>query len=222
MRIRHAVLTTLFAAACASAPPPAPEGPKVTSETKLQEVDQSLTGFVATASVKLVNEGEAPVQLKGAQYELVQAGQVLKKGRVPLEGEIGPGEELEVEVPAQWEYAESREQLVALTERKEPLAYALRGVVELTNGSVEFARAGAVRSPKMLTVKLDTIEAVNSPTRGLTVNALIDVGNPNPFAVPIKALNWKVALAGQPTAEGVLARNDVAKPASQTRYELTF
>ncbi len=222
MSIRSLALPLLLVTACA-APKPVPVAPKVTSETtRLEETDQTLTGFVATATVRLLNEGEAPVAVQGASYELVRSGTVLKKGTVSLSGEIAPGEELIVQVPAPWEYAETQEQLATIAEQKEPLKYALRGNIQYAGGEVEFAKAGAVRSPRLLELKLDTIEVVNSPTRGMTVNALIDLKNPNPFPVALKGLNWKVALAGQPTGEGVLAKNDTAQPASETKYEISF
>lgn len=222
MSFRHLALPLLLTTACA-APKPVPVAPRVSSETiRVADSEQTLTGFVATATVRLVNEGENPVSLEGAQYELVQLGKVLKTGEVPLSGEIAPGEELVVEIPAQWEYAQTREELEALTSQKEAIRYALRGVVRFTGGEVEFAKAGAVRSPRLLELKLESIEVVNSPSRGMTVTAVVDVKNPNPFNVPLKGLDWKVALAGEPAGEGVIAKGDTAQAASDNRYELTF
>jgi molybdate transport system substrate-binding protein len=75
---------------------------------------------------------------------------------------------------------------------KEPLEYAVRGTIDVGGAKVVFARASAVRTPRLPTVRLAGVEAINSGIHGLTVNASLEVQNPNPFVLPVDGLKWKL------------------------------
>ena len=223
MSLRAAVtLLCLAFTSCASARPVEQVASKMSGETdRLEEREQSLGGFTGVAKVLLKNGGEAPVKATRASYEVVVGGKVLQKGELPLSGEVPAGGELTVEVPVPIVYAKDEAELAAVIEKKEPFDYALRGVIATGGGPVEFAKRSVVRAPRMPIVKLDEVEAMNSNSEGLSVNAFVDVENPNPFPLALKGLTWKLAVGGQPAADGVTGGKDVIKPASHIRYELT-
>jgi LEA14-like dessication related protein len=210
-----------FAAGCA-APKPVEKAAAVSAETeKLVDRDQTLGGFQAVATVRVKNTGDLGATASAARYELVVDGKVTHKGELTVSAELPAGGEADLEVPVPYEYARTEEELLSLAQRKEPLSYAVRGVILTSGGEVEFAKAGAARTPRLPLLSLETIEAVNRKSEGLDVTAIVDLENPNPFPVPLKGLSWKLSLGGQPAAEGVLGKKDVVKAASHIKYEIS-
>jgi LEA14-like dessication related protein len=218
------LIAALAALGCASAPPvPVSPGPTVRVESqRIEERGQDLSGLEAVVSVRLHNTGATAVRATAARYELVTGGRVADSGRVALATDIPAGGQTEVQIAVPFRYARDEQQLAALLEQTGPIEFAVRGAIEIGPDAVEFARASAVRAPRLPVLQLGGIEAINSPTHGLTVNASIEVRNPNPFALELPGVQWALAVAGEPIGEGTVARKTRLKPASTTRYELSM
>lgn len=209
----------LLAAGCATAKPLPKPFEKVVAQTdKLEERNQSLTGLDAVVFVTLRNDNAEPVTVSSAHYQVMMNHDVKHEGEVPLSVTIPPRSSQTVEVAAPMTYAASSEE-AGKTERN--IEYAVRGTLAVGGGTVEFARASIIRAPRLPTLTLNTLEAINGKASGLTVNASVEVQNPNPFPLQIKGLNWKMTVAGQDFGSGTVARKVTLKAASTTSYELS-
>lgn len=220
-----AALAAVSLVACASSKP-APEkeveapGAAVTAETlSLEERDQTLSGLVAVATIKLANPGAQPVQATRARYEVVQAGKVLEQGETPLSATVPAGGEATVEVAGRFVYAKSDAEVAALTQRKEPLDYALRGLIDVGGAEVEFARGASIRPPRLPRLTVSSVDATTSKSTGIVFAVSVDLENPNTFPLTMQATRWKLTVAGKPAGEGELERK-APKPASHTTYPL--
>jgi LEA14-like dessication related protein len=210
--------------ACATSKP-APEeaaaaGPAVTAETtKVDEKHQVINGLTAVATVLLKNEGASPLSVGGASYEVVIGGKVIASGKAAVSASVPAGGEATVEVPAPFVYAQGDEEIAALVQRKEPIEYAVRGTLDVGGSQVEFAKAGAIRAPRMPALKVGSLEATTSPSLGVAFSATVDLENPNTFRWCCTAPRWKLTVAGKVAGEGVFDRSP-PKPASHTSFPI--
>jgi LEA14-like dessication related protein len=216
-----------LAAACATAQPasgPAPDSQpaagSVTAETlKIEDREHSISGMQAVVTVKLKNAGTDPVSAKRAHYEIVTGGKVVNSGDAQLSATVPAGGEATVEIPAPFVWAKTDDEVASYVQRKEPIEYAVRGTVELSDGKVDFAKAAAVRAPRMPTLMLMGFDVASSPTRGITVTASVDLENPNTFPLTLQGSHWKLTLGGKLANEGVL-EHKAPKAASHTSYPI--
>lgn len=210
--------------ACATSKPAPEEGagaaPAVSAETlKVDEQDQTINGLKAVVTVRLKNEGAAPVSVTGASWEAVIAGKVVASGKAAVSASVPAGGEATVEVAAPFTYAQGDDEVAALVQRKEPVDYAVRGTLDVGGGKVEFAKAGAIRAPRMPSLKLGSLDASTSPSIGVAFSVMVDLDNPNTFPLVLQSARWKLAIAGKPAGEGVMDRK-APKAASHTSYPI--
>lgn len=219
-----AVAAALLPACAGSQKVPEQVAPQVVSpKTTIQEQDQTLSRVQALVKVLLRNEGQVAATASRAQYELVVEGKVIDTGEVALSKPLAPGAEEIVELTVPFVYAPDQERILALDARREPLKYAVRGVVDVGGGvAVEFARASEVRSPRLPKISLKSLEVLRTESKGLNVNASVSISNPNPFHVVVDGLRYTVQLAGQSVGEGMLARGAKLPQASENIYELSI
>lgn len=215
------LVAAFVAAGCASSKPVPDRTPVVAETQRVDERDQDLAGVQAVVNVLVRNAGAVPVTASRADWELVTGGAVTGQGTVDLGHEIPAGGEVTLEIPVPFRYARSEAELAGLLGRKEPIEYAVRGTITVGGDTVEFARASAVKAPRLPTLKLASLEAIHSPTLGLTVNASIEIENPNPFGLKLQGVRWNLAVAGKAIGEGIVARGAAIKPSSTTSYELS-
>ncbi|MBI5542952.1 MAG: LEA type 2 family protein [Deltaproteobacteria bacterium] len=221
LRCTLGALALALASSCATPSKPAPEsmeeaGAPVSAETlRIEERDQTISSLRAVVTVRLKNEGTAAVSATRARFEVVTAGKVVHSGEVPLAQVVPAAGEATVEVCAPFVFAEGDEAIAALVERKEPVEYALRGIIEVGGAQVEFAKAAAIRAPRMPILKLSSLDAATSPSIGVAVTAMIDLENPNTFPLVLRGSSWKLTVAGKLAGEGVMERQ-APKPASHT------
>ncbi len=220
-RILSAACAAMLLSCATAKPNPGGEAGVTAGEQRLDEREQRLSGLSALLTVPLTNSGVAPVRVSSARFEVVLDGKVVNRGELPLSTEIAAGAESSVEVPAELEYAQSAEELQALADRKAPLSYAVRGVLAVGSQEIEFARASEVRPPHLPTVSMDSVEVLFGSESGLTVSAGLMVENPNPFAVTLQGLRWKLLLGGKPLGEDTVGRGEVLKAASHVRFEVS-
>jgi LEA14-like dessication related protein len=222
-RLIFAAALSSLTLACAGAPPsPTTDATLSVGEQKLDEREQRLSGLSALLQAPVSNAGDAPARATLARWELVVDGQVVRKGETALDATVPAAGEALIDVPVEFEYARTGEELRALASRKEPLQYAVRGVMTVGGKALEFARAASVRPPRLPTAKLESLEVLHGKESGLTLNAGVEVDNPNAFAVPIQGLRWAITWDGKPLGEGLVGKGDVLKPASHVRYELSL
>ncbi|MGC4123219.1 MAG: LEA type 2 family protein [Myxococcales bacterium] len=214
-----------FGLACTTAKP-APEegaastGAAVSAETfKLEEQEQVINGLKAVASVRLKNETAEAVTVSGASWEVVIAGKVVASGRAALSASVPGGGETTVEVPAPFVYAQGDEAVAALVQRKEPIEYAVRGTLDAGGSKVEFAKAGAIRAPRMPSLKMASLDATTAPSVGVAFSIMVDLENPNTFPLVLQSARWKLTVAGKQAGEGVFDRT-APKAASHTSFPI--
>ncbi|HCF58832.1 MAG TPA: hypothetical protein DFS52_12685 [Myxococcales bacterium] len=214
----------LLSACASSQPVPEQTAPTVVSpRTEIEERDQTLSKVEAVVKVLLKNEGQIAADASKAEYELVVDGAVVDKGEVAVSKSLPPGAEETVELTVPFVYAPDQERLAQLDGRKEPLKYAVRGVIDVGGGArVEFARASQVRSPRLPTLKISSFEVLKTESKGLVVNASVNIANPNPFNVEVSGLRYTVLLGGKQAGEGVLARGAKLPSASENLYDLSI
>ncbi|HEY3451032.1 MAG TPA: LEA type 2 family protein [Myxococcales bacterium] len=212
------------ALACATSKPASDEGAAtgsaVTAETlKLDEQDQAINGLKAVASVLLKNGGASALSVTGADYEVVMGGKVVASGKAAVSASVPASGETTVEVAAAFVYAQGDEEIAALVQRKEPIEYALRGTLDVGGGKVEFAKAAAIRAPRMPTLKLSSLDVTTAPSVGVAISAAVDLDNPNTFPLVLQSARWKLSIAGKVAGEGVFDRK-APKAASHTSYPI--
>lgn len=211
---------------CASSKPASDEGAAptggagVTAETlKIDEQDQTINALKAVVSVRLKNDSAAAVNVTGASYEVVIGGKVVGTGRASVSASVPASGEATVGVAAPVTYAQGDEEIAALVQRKEPVEYAVRGTLDVGGAQVEFAKAGAVRAPRMPTLKLGSLDVTTAPSVGVAISAVVDLENPNTFPLVLQSATWKLTLAGKPAGQGVFDRT-APKAASHTSYPI--
>jgi LEA14-like dessication related protein len=221
--MRVSIACLCLCAACATSKPAA-EGEAsaggVSAEVrKIEEREQTVSGLNAALTVALKNETAAPVRATHARFEVVSANKVVNSGEVDLSAEVPAGGEATVEVVAPFVYASNDEEVARLTTRKEPIDYAVRGTIDVGGAKVEFAKAAAIRAPRMPTLALTSLDAATSPTNGITFTASVDLENPNTFPLLLKGSHWKLTVGGKVAGEGVMEHKS-PKAASHTSYPL--
>ena len=208
--------------ACATSKP-APEAGSAASVSgqtlKLEEREQLIDGLKAVVTVQLKNEGAAAVTATGAHYEVLSGGKVIGSGTVALNQPVPAGGEAAIEIAVPVVYAKGDDEVAALVLRKEPIDYAVRGTVDVGGAKVEFAKAGAIRAPRMPSLKLANLDATTSPSLGVAFTAMIDLENPNTFPLILAGSHWKLTVAGKVVGEGVMDRR-APKAASHTSYPI--
>jgi LEA14-like dessication related protein len=211
------------AAACATSKPAAePEGGPagVSAEVKkIEEREQTVSQLNAALSITLKNEAATPARATRARFEVVSGGKVVNSGEQALAQEVPAGGEAVVEVVAPFVYAKDDEEVQALTRRKEPIEYVVRGTIDVGGGQVEFGKAAAIRAPRMPTLALTTLDVTTSPTNGITVSATVDLENPNTFPLLLQGSRWRLTIAGKQAGEGVM-EHKAPKAASHTSYPI--
>ncbi|MGI5863114.1 MAG: LEA type 2 family protein [Myxococcales bacterium] len=221
--VTAASAAALLSACASSQPVPVQTAPTVVSpQTEIEERGQTLSKVDAVVKVLLKNEGEIVANASKAQYELVVDGAVVDKGEVSVSKPIAPGTEETVELTVPFVYAPDQQRLAELDGRKEPLKYAVRGVIDVGGASVEFARASQVRSPRLPKLTVSSFEVLKTEAKGLVVNASVNIANPNPFTVEVSGLRYAVLLGGKQAGEGVLARGAKLPAASENLYDLSI
>jgi len=211
-------------AACAASKPAAEEGAAagaaVTAETlKVDETEQTINGLKAVVTVRLKNEGASPVSATGASFEVVIAGKVVTSGTAAVSASVPAAGEATIAIAAPFVYAKGDDEIASLVQRKEPVEYAVRGTIDVGGAKVEFAKAGAIRAPRMPSMKLGNLDATTSPSVGVAFSASIDLDNPNTFPLVLQSSHWKLTVAGKPAGEGVMDRR-APQAASHTTYPI--
>ncbi len=204
------------------------ELPLTATLTQLDEVEQSLLGFTATARIELTNPGTRPAKVVEAHYWLLIGGENAAAGVVPIGVALAPGEVKSVEVKAPLRFAESPVAAETASKAKS-FDYALRGELAVLLGTdgerpssskLQFARGSAVRSPAKPTLALDTFELMGNQRMGLTATAALAVKNANPFPLAIDGITWTMLLAGKEVGSGTIAKGSTLKGNSETTFHL--
>jgi LEA14-like dessication related protein len=199
VEIRAAKAAFLVAAACATAPAPVATVIPVKAEAlEVRVVDQTLTSYKAVATVKIANPTGQAIKVTDADYELVMDEKTVDEGTITLNKEIPAKGEVTVEVEAKASYAKDGDEVKDLSQ-KQSLDFALRGNIGITGPGIppdtfrEFAKAGEVRTPRMPVPRMYTVQAIRGDSQ-IDLVFLVEIYNPNPFDLRIKAMNTKVSL----------------------------
>lgn len=189
---------------CAGAPKK-PADTAVSAEAyKVETKDQTLTDYVAVATIKIENQSDFPITATDAEWELVMDEKVVAKGEGKVGKEVPAKGSAEIAVSGRASYAKDGAEVEALSGKKS-LDFALRGDLALTRPGggetfVDWAKAGAVRTPRMPVARMYTVQATRSETQ-VDLVFLLEVSNPNPFDVKVGALKLAVALNDKPVGD---------------------
>lgn len=206
---------TFVALGCAAAPPPPPAETKVRAEAyRVEERNPGPEGFTAVALVALENTGDVPVTALKASFEVVSEGVIVSAGETPVTATVPPKGETRAEIPALVKY----EALAEIPGQK-ARPYAVRGELFLSDGSVSFARAGAVRMPTQPKIDLGSLDLMGSDRAGLTANISVTLENSNAYPLDVRQIGWKLRLAGKDYGTGEIAVGASVKPASSTSFQ---
>lgn len=206
----------LAMAGCAGAKTPPPLVTQVVPETlKVEERDPMPTGFTAVVVVSLDNLGGADVTAKKAVYEVVTDGNVVESGEVEVTATLPAGQMTRAEILVPVKYA-------SVARAAKSYTFAVRGQLFLSDGVVDFAKAGAVRAPVPPKLDVASMRLEGSDRTGLTAAADISVENTNTFNFPIRQITWKLTVDGKLFGEGNMAVGSIVKAATTTGYQFSL
>jgi hypothetical protein len=223
--MRNAVIAALLAvfalAACKGAPEVKPVGaPELTSQELA--VQQDLTDFAVKFAGKMKSPDAALIEK--ADWEFVVDGKVVQSGSQPLKVEVAAGAESPFEMNATAKYVQSADELKAMDGRGGSLLAALRGKLSVRRGTkveqLEFAKSREVRVPRLLHVKVQSIDGARYSPDEASILFSVGVVNPNPFPVRINGVDYKLTIAGKQLSEGTLGKGEKVEPSSTGVFEV--
>jgi LEA14-like dessication related protein len=215
----------LFAAAlagCSSRPLAGPQGaPPVLASQEL-DVVQDIATFHLTFTGTVSSEEAATVER--AKWEMVVDGEVKQSGEEPVGAQVAPGGTASFEVKVKTQYVSSPEELQAMNERGGSLLTALRGTLHVRSGGrtheLEFGRAREVRTPRLPSVKMQSLDAARYSDDEANLIFYLGIVNPNPFFMSVNGLDYKITVAGKELGSGTRARADKVTPSATGVYEI--
>ena len=185
---------------------------------------QDISTFNLTFDGAVASEDAAT--LKKAKWEFVVDGKVVKTGEEALNVSIPAGQTAPFELKVNTQYVTSAEELTAISERGGSLLTALRGKLVVDTGGreheLDFARAREVRTPRLPTVKLQSMDGARYSEDEANLIFYLGVVNPNPFHMGIDGIGYKISVNGKQLADGIRGRGEKVTPSATGVYEVQF
>ncbi len=216
----HLLTLAAWLVGCATPPPPVPVGPVSLAAEETAVGEQGLADLELRYSGQLTSPG--PAVLEKADYEFVSDGQVVDRGTAPLQVTLTPGTATPFSFPARAAYVDSAEALAALSQKGGSVLVALRGTLTVRAGgavqSVPFAASRQVRGPRLPRVKVVSVEGARYSNEQVDLVLRLGVDNPNPFALRLDGLSWRLRIQGRELGHGVRAEHDTVDAAATGVY----
>lgn len=180
------------------------------SEQGLTDFSLKLTGSIPALPNALVEK---------ATFELVIDGKVIDQGVQTISQPTSASEPTVFTVIRQSQYVRDAAELEAMSVRGGSVLAAVRGEVSVKQGestfSYPFARSREIRVPRLPSVKLQEVEGARYTDKESQITIRLGVVNPNPFPITLRALEYRLELAGKMLSEGKLGAGEkIAKSAT--------
>jgi LEA14-like dessication related protein len=226
MRIHFisAGIVCLLGCAAPRVVPNSAEPSLVLSDSKIEVISRTLTD-VELELVLQVNAGGTQVEMHQASVELVVDGVVTREMQVPINKMLAPNVKDSVRLVQRLELAKDVAALEAISEKGGSMLVALRGNVLVTANAqqqaIAFAKSLELRSPRMPALKLSSFEAGRYNDEEVDVVFHLGVENPNPFALSLKSISYKITLAGKEITVGEIGNGEKVSPSSTAMFDVT-
>ncbi|MCK6548835.1 LEA type 2 family protein [Myxococcota bacterium] len=216
-------VAVLFAAACASTPPPPakPQGEVLVEVERVMPKTESLDAAAVEVSLKLSNLTDTPLRIERVDFEVdtAEVSGVLK-GSSPSAGDVGPSQSAVITFGQSIPFPTEKDAYEKVLE-KGSIPADLKGAVVLADGrKITFEKKGEVAAPTLPKFIVHHAQAARYEKDAVDVTLLLRLVNENSFPVSIDVVKYTVYIEGKKVKSEQAALGERLIQGGASEYEV--
>ncbi len=194
------LVSVALTAGCASIMPHLKKPGATFKDMRVQDMGLFDSTLVFTYEVE--NPNPVGAYLSSLTYHLFLNDKKFASGTLDKGIALPPSGSEAVEIPVSVNYLEALGSVTALA-GKERIPYRIAGTFGITGIDVPYQTEGALDLPGLPKISLKKMDIDNFSWQGADLNLVMEIANPNGFALNMEKLSYGIKLGGSQFAEGI-------------------